>query len=115
MHFTERLNKLIEDLGADTKTIAAFAGFDRSQLSRLRTGKLIPRPWSSTIEKLAAGLYLFSDNHNGQRRNSELAVCGNRGRAGPPGNRKKVCRTAEKEPGTNEVLCGTAGCGHGPG
>ena len=65
MHFTERLNKLIEDLGADTKTIAAFAGFDRSQLSRLRTGKLIPRPWSSTIEKLAAGLYLFSDNHNG--------------------------------------------------
>ena len=36
MHFTERLNKLIEDLGADTKTIAAFAGFDRSQLSRLR-------------------------------------------------------------------------------
>ena len=27
MHFTERLNKLIEDLGADTKTIAAFAGF----------------------------------------------------------------------------------------
>ena len=65
MHFTERLNKLIEELGADTKTIAAFAGFDRSQLSRLRTGKLIPRPWSSTIEKLATGIYLFSDNHNG--------------------------------------------------
>ena len=65
MHFTERLNKLIEELGADTKTIAAFAGFDRSQLSRLRTGKLVPRPWSSTIEKLTTGLYLFSDNHNG--------------------------------------------------
>ena len=52
MHFTERLNKLIEDLGADTKTVAAFSGFDRSQLSRLRTGKLIPRPRSSTVEKL---------------------------------------------------------------
>ena len=65
MHFTERLNKLIEDLGADTKTVAAFSGFDRSQLSRLRTGKLIPRPRSSTVEKLTTGLYLFSDNHNG--------------------------------------------------
>ena len=64
MHFTERLNKLIEDLGADTKTLAAFSGFDRSQLSRLRTGKLIPRPWSSTVEKLTTGLYLFSDNRN---------------------------------------------------
>ena len=105
MHFTERLNKLIEDLGADTKTIAAFAGFDRSQLSRLRTGKL-----------MCHHRYICQRTCRGdQRRNSKLAVCGNRGRAGQPGTRKKICRTAEKEPGTNEVLCGTAGCGHEPG
>ena len=65
MSFTERLNKLIEDLGANAKTIAGFAGFDRSQLSRLRTGKLVPGEGSSTIEKLISGIYLYSDNRNG--------------------------------------------------
>ena len=65
MTFADKLNKIINELGADTKSIASFAGFDRSQLSRLRSGKLISRPQSSTTAKLVNGLYLYADSGNG--------------------------------------------------
>lgn len=64
MSFADKLHQLIEELEANNGTIARFAGFDRSQLSRLRTGKLVPRRESSTTAKLVNGIYLYADNRN---------------------------------------------------
>ncbi len=62
--FTDRLNKLFDKTGATGAEIAKLAGFDRTNISRMRSGKRIPSPTSNTAAKLIEGIYLFSDNKN---------------------------------------------------
>ena len=62
--FTERLNELLETIGAGNKDIAKYGGFDRTNLSRLRSGTRRPGRLSPTVEKLVSGIYLFSDDRN---------------------------------------------------
>ena len=63
--FTDRLNTLLKTIGASNKDIAKFGGFDRTNISRLRSGVRKPARTSPTTEKLINGIYLFSDNKNG--------------------------------------------------
>ena len=62
--FSEKINTLMTLTGASAADLAALAGFDRSNISRLRSGKRVPLPDSSTVAKLIEGIYLFSDSRN---------------------------------------------------
>ena len=62
--FTERLNLLLDALGASGTQISALAGFDRSNISHLRRGTKTPRPTSRTSRKLVAGLCLYAENEH---------------------------------------------------
>ena len=62
--FSEKINTLMTLTGASAADLAALAGFDRSNISRLRSGKRVPSPDSSTVAKLIEGIYLFSDSRN---------------------------------------------------
>ena len=62
--FSEKINTLMTLTGASAADLAALAGFDRSNICRLRSGKRVPLPDSSTVAKLIEGIYLFSDSRN---------------------------------------------------
>lgn len=62
--FTERLNLLLDALGASGTQISALAGFDRSNISHLRRGTKTPRPTSRTSRKLVSGLCLYAENEH---------------------------------------------------
>jgi len=62
--FTERIKTLLDLSGATSADIAAYAGFDRTNISRLKTGRRIPAPDSSTSYKLIEGIYLYFDSQN---------------------------------------------------
>ena len=62
--FTERLNLLLDALGASGTQISALAGFDRSNISHLRRGTKTPKPTSRTSRKLVAGLCLYAENEH---------------------------------------------------
>lgn len=62
--FHEKLERLLLALGANNAQIARYAGFDRTNISRLRSGARVPRRDGPTAEKLVSGLYLFADNRN---------------------------------------------------
>ena len=62
--FTQRLNDLFQYLDAKNGQVAKLAGFDRTNISRLRSSGRVPGKNSPTIAKLAAGLYLYADNRN---------------------------------------------------
>ena len=64
MPLQERLNELMSVLRANNVQIAHYAGFDRTNLSRLRNGSRVPQRSGPTAEKLVSGLYLFADNRN---------------------------------------------------
>lgn len=64
MQFKDKLNTLINTVGASASDIARFAEFDRSNISRMRSGKKVPAPNSSTALKLINGIYLYSDSKN---------------------------------------------------
>ncbi len=59
--FKERLNLLLDALGASGTQIAALAGFDRSNVSHLRRGTKTPKPASRTSRKLIFGLCRFAE------------------------------------------------------
>jgi transcriptional regulator with XRE-family HTH domain len=61
---TERLNELLKRIDATGAEIAKKVGFDRTNISRIKSGKRVPHPDSATAEKLINGIYLFSDNKN---------------------------------------------------
>ena len=61
---SEKLNELLEKIGATGAEIANKVGFDRTNISRIKSGKRIPHPDSVTADKLINGIYLFSDNKN---------------------------------------------------
>lgn len=62
--FASRLNELFRYLGAKNGQVAKFAGFDRTNISRLRNSGRFPVKNSPTIRKLVTGLYLYADNQN---------------------------------------------------
>lgn len=62
--FTVRLNELLEGIDATGAEIAKKVGFDRTNISRMKSGKRVPSPDSVTADKLINGIYLFSDNKN---------------------------------------------------
>lgn len=64
MTFADKLNELISIIEASTGEIAKFSGFDRSNVSRLRSGKRIPAADGSTTQKLVRGIYLAADSRN---------------------------------------------------
>jgi hypothetical protein len=61
---TKKLNELLEKIDATGAEIAKKVGFDRTNISRIKSGKRIPHPDSVTAEKLINGIYLFADNKN---------------------------------------------------
>ncbi len=61
--FTERLNILMYSIGAKGAQVAECADFDRTNISRLRSGKRTPPPSSRTIQRLIQGLYIFCENN----------------------------------------------------
>ena len=62
--FSDRLNLLMIQLNASGAQIAKYAGFDRTNVSRLRSGARIPVSGGPTAEKLISGIYLFADSNN---------------------------------------------------
>ena len=62
--FTSRINDLFQHLGARNGQVAKLAGFDRTNISRLRSSERTPVKTSPTIRKLVTGLYLYADNRN---------------------------------------------------
>ena len=62
--FTGRLNELLDKTGATGADVARLVGFDRTNISRIRSGKRTPTPDSVTTARLIEGIYLFSDNKN---------------------------------------------------
>ncbi len=61
---TEKLVELLEEIGATGAEIAKKVGFDRTNISRIKSGKRVPHPDSVTADKLINGIYLFADNKN---------------------------------------------------
>ena len=61
---TSRLNELFQCLDTKNGQIAKLAGFDRTNISRLRSAGRTPEKNSPTIRKLVLGLYLYADNQN---------------------------------------------------
>lgn len=62
--FSSRLDELIQYMGAKNGQVAKLAGFDRTNISRLRSSGRLPKKNSPTIRKLVTGLYLYADNRN---------------------------------------------------
>lgn len=62
--FFARINELFQCLGAKNGQVAKLAGFDRTNISRLRSSARIPGRTGPTIRKLVTGLYLYADNRN---------------------------------------------------
>ena len=62
--FTRRLNELFEYIGAKNGHVAKLAGFDRTNISRLRSSGRTPKKNSRTTGRLVLGLYLYADDRN---------------------------------------------------
>ena len=62
--FSDRLNLLMIQLNASGAQIAKYAGFDRTNVSRLRSGARTPVSGGPTADKLISGIYLFADSNN---------------------------------------------------
>ena len=62
--FAEKLNGLLELLGANNTDIAVFAGVDRSAISRIKCGRRIPKPGGIAAARLAEAIFMFADDRN---------------------------------------------------
>ena len=54
--FCERLNRLMNDINAGNGDIAEIAGFDRSNVSRLRSGSRVPRKGGASVGRLSQAI-----------------------------------------------------------
>ncbi|MCR5235850.1 MAG: hypothetical protein K6E34_01440, partial [Lachnospiraceae bacterium] len=64
MEFSEKINLIMSELGADNVSIARYGDFDRTNLSRFRNGKRVPVTSSRIAGMLVDGIYLYADNEN---------------------------------------------------
>ena len=62
--FAENLNRIMTELHITGSQIAKFAGFDRTNVSRLRSGARIPSAGGATAARLVQGIYLCADSRN---------------------------------------------------
>lgn len=62
--FTEKIDTLLETIGASNTDIAKEIGCNASLVSRLRTGARSPKRESKTIDKFAYGVYAFAKDKN---------------------------------------------------
>ena len=62
---SQRLDTLIRELGTNNSEVAACAGFDRTNISRFRSGSRLPKASSSSARRLAEGLYRYASEHDG--------------------------------------------------
>ncbi len=61
----DKFNELLDALDIKkTSNLAAYAGFDRTNISRLKNGSRTPSASSPTIRKLVTGIYLYADDNN---------------------------------------------------
>ncbi|MBR0104952.1 MAG: helix-turn-helix transcriptional regulator [Firmicutes bacterium] len=61
---SEKIKILFNILGAENKEIAEASGLDPSGISRIRSGKRLPKSSSKTIRKLASGIYNYADDYH---------------------------------------------------
>lgn len=54
--FSERLNQLMAALGTNSSELARYAGFDRTNISRMRSGARVPKATSASLSKLVQGI-----------------------------------------------------------
>ncbi len=57
--FSDRLNTLLSVIGANNVEIASAAGFDRTNISHMRSGRRTPAPGSRTIDQFTDGIFQF--------------------------------------------------------
>ena len=62
--FTDRLNTLLSVIGANNVEIASAAGFDRTNISHMRSGRRTPASDSRMIAQFAEGTLTFCRNRN---------------------------------------------------
>ncbi len=61
---SERLNELIDELGANKTNIASYANINRTVISHIASGKRIPPRDSSSVRKIVDGIYLYANDNN---------------------------------------------------
>ncbi|WP_329887012.1 hypothetical protein [Pseudoramibacter faecis] len=54
--FSERLNQLMAVLGTNNSELARYAGFDHTNISRMRSGARVPKATSASLSKLVQGI-----------------------------------------------------------
>lgn len=62
--FSERLNELMDAVGASVADLALTMNCDRSHVSRFKSGKRTPRPNGKGVMGLARGLYVYADENS---------------------------------------------------
>ena len=70
-----RLNDLLSTLNLTNTRLAAYAGFDRTNISHLKNTKLPPSPRSKTVKKLIAGILSFAEDNNATDQLCHLIQC----------------------------------------
>ena len=73
--FAERFNSIIDTLDAYGAEIAEYAGFDRTNISRLRNGSRIPKPFGRMANRTIDALYNYADDNNHMEKLCELIGC----------------------------------------
>ena len=66
--FTDRFNTLLNEIGASCVTLSSYAGFGRTNISRIKSGKRIPSPVSSTAAKISHAIYDYSKDNRSYTR-----------------------------------------------
>lgn len=61
---SRQLDKLLKEMNFSVKTLAEYANFSPSIISRIRNGRQTPKPSSSTIVKLVNGIIIYCDMHH---------------------------------------------------
>lgn len=61
--FSERLNSLLQAVGASGSDIALYMGCDRSNINRFIKGQRKPKPGGRSAVKLIDAIYSFADTH----------------------------------------------------
>ncbi len=61
---SERLSLALKTIGASNAAVARAGGFDRTFISRLRSGERMLRPFGATAMKLAEGICLYCREEN---------------------------------------------------
>ncbi len=62
--FTNRVIKLLGNIGASNTDIALLSGGNASNISRLRTGARTPKKGSPTVARLVDGVYHYAEREN---------------------------------------------------